>query len=244
MMAYPKLLTAALLVAATALMPSQAAQRFRPATGAFIPLQLSSLISNQPSADAPLRSDENSTAYLDLDLARLVHSSEGSQVETFDKLAVFVNSLKTAPSCARHATAGLLRSCQEIGGSVQRMSELSESDEIQLDDVKSSFAARLAVCELVEAGVLAPAQCTALAPKQERPDRVWGSFLHRDKRPANDFGAASSVARKEMVMLCLKQLETRPQWWTSYSNARQNAVVICQAVQGQMEKGKVDTGYY
>ena len=35
---------------------------------------------------------------------------------------------------------------------------------------------------------------------------------------------------------CLKALESRPQWWTSYSNNRQNAMVICQAARIETEK--------
>ncbi|KAI7969967.1 hypothetical protein EIK77_000363 [Talaromyces pinophilus] len=35
---------------------------------------------------------------------------------------------------------------------------------------------------------------------------------------------------------CLRGLESRPQWWTSYSNSRQNAIVICQAARIEIEK--------
>ncbi|KAI9925205.1 hypothetical protein MW887_006125 [Aspergillus wentii] len=41
---------------------------------------------------------------------------------------------------------------------------------------------------------------------------------------------------KEVLGSCLKSLESRPQWWTSYSNSRQNAVVICQAARVENEK--------
>lgn len=41
---------------------------------------------------------------------------------------------------------------------------------------------------------------------------------------------------KEVLEQCLKTLESRPQWWTSYSNSRQNALIICQA--SRMEKEK------
>ena len=41
---------------------------------------------------------------------------------------------------------------------------------------------------------------------------------------------------KELLEQCLKALESRPQWWTSYSNSRQNAMVICQASRIEVEK--------
>lgn len=37
-------------------------------------------------------------------------------------------------------------------------------------------------------------------------------------------------------MQCLRALESRPQWWTSYSNSRQNAMVICQAARIETER--------
>jgi hypothetical protein len=39
-----------------------------------------------------------------------------------------------------------------------------------------------------------------------------------------------------VVEACLRGLESRPQWWTSYSNSRQNAIVICQAARIEIEK--------
>ncbi|OKL55663.1 hypothetical protein UA08_08963 [Talaromyces atroroseus] len=39
-----------------------------------------------------------------------------------------------------------------------------------------------------------------------------------------------------VVEKCLSGLESRPQWWTSYSNSRQNAIVICQAARVETEK--------
>lgn len=41
---------------------------------------------------------------------------------------------------------------------------------------------------------------------------------------------------RELVEQCLKALESRPQSWTSYSNSRQNAMVVCQAAQIETEK--------
>ena len=37
-------------------------------------------------------------------------------------------------------------------------------------------------------------------------------------------------------MQCLKSLQSTPQYWTSFSNARQNAVVMCQASRDVIER--------
>lgn len=46
----------------------------------------------------------------------------------------------------------------------------------------------------------------------------------------------SDEVPKELLEQCLRTLESRPQWWTSYSNSRQNALVICHASRIETEK--------
>lgn len=45
-----------------------------------------------------------------------------------------------------------------------------------------------------------------------------------------------SILPRQDLEQCLKSLESRPQWWTSYSNNRQNAMIICQASRIEAEK--------
>ncbi|GLA81240.1 hypothetical protein AtubIFM56815_004882 [Aspergillus tubingensis] len=52
------------------------------------------------------------------------------------------------------------------------------------------------------------------------------------------FDAAETVSKRHLES-CLRSLESRPQWWTSYSNSRQNAVVICQAARFENEREEI-----
>lgn len=45
-----------------------------------------------------------------------------------------------------------------------------------------------------------------------------------------------TILPKKDLEQCLRSLESRPQWWTSYSNNRQNAIIICQASRIEAEK--------
>lgn len=146
---------------------------------------------------------------------------------TYTHALTLIASLKTSATCTRLATSTFLTSCQEI-----------ESSENLLDEVKSVYAARLAVCELLEAGTTVPSQCSPFIPTgSSKRDGVMTSYFTRTKRaPATDTGRFEKVNTTKLVY-CLQGLGSRPQWWTSYSNARQNAVVICQAVRGDIERG-------
>ncbi|PYI36603.1 hypothetical protein BP00DRAFT_386567 [Aspergillus indologenus CBS 114.80] len=136
--------------------------------------------------------------------------------------------MKLAPSCNRLAVSELVSSCQSIG----RRAEKQDTDiYLDLELVRSLYAARLAICELREAKAAAPDACSSLmiGPPQKR-GRFGFIFSDRIRFSAPD------VIQKPHLESCLQSLETRPQWWTSYSNSRQNAVVICQAARDETEK--------
>jgi Tht1-like nuclear fusion protein len=117
----------------------------------------------------------------------------------------------------------LLTSCQDLGSSEShRGAEIAKT----LDRVKSIYAARLALCELSGAGASIPLSCSAI---QIAPDRT-----HNE--PSVDLMDISDDFTPGVVEKCLSGLESRPQWWTSYSNSRQNAIVICQAARIEIEK--------
>lgn len=112
-----------------------------------------------------------------------------------------MRSLDSAPSCSRRAALGLIRDCSSF--------ESKGSDRnTALDAIKTIYAARLAVCELNDAGLLTPAPCHTL--------------FHE--------GCSSQAAGG-----CVKSLEARPQSWTSFSNNRQNALTICQATRAESD---------
>jgi hypothetical protein len=158
--------------------------------------------------------------------------------EVFVKAMDIVNSLQGSPSCTRLATVSLLNTCGSLERPVNAAPGGGDDVDTILDSVKAVYAARLAVCELTEAGTAIPSDCSniVMTPK------AYGG--------RKGFLARASAAKQTVTILkedkvngkhlgkCLRSLESRPQWWTSYSNARQNAVVMCQAVRTNIDRGK------
>ncbi|PGH07794.1 hypothetical protein AJ79_06182 [Helicocarpus griseus UAMH5409] len=153
----------------------------------------------------------------DTDLSSLLHAQSIQHSEVLSTAIGLLDSMRSSPSCNRMAATNLILSCQSLGGNDEdQKGSLSES----LDNVKSLFAARLAVCELIGAGAGIPAQCSPI-------------FISPRKYP--------HVTEADLIQLsqlepCLKALESRPQWWTSYSNSRQNAAVMCQGARVEIER--------
>lgn len=124
--------------------------------------------------------------------------------------------MQGSPSCNRLAASTLLESCQTIDGSIRDAEDF-------LEDMRSVYAARLAMCEIVSAGSTVPQPCKSL-------DVSPGTNVHQT--------SGSKNIRRDQLGLCLQSLESKPQWWTSYSNSKQNAIVMCQAARVDIEKGK------
>ena len=179
-----------------------------------------------------------SAEYLDTDFAALAKLPKTYEPEAYAQALSMISGLKSSASCIRTATATLITSCQDIEGSTKKAHHGAEYPEILLNDVKSIYAARLAVCELVEANALVPPQCSALMPPEStKEDRGLAAYFARKKPSTKSSQNGLEGLESEKLVACLKSLESRPQWWTSYSNSRQNAVVICQAVRSDIEKG-------
>jgi len=127
-----------------------------------------------------------------------------------------------------------------MAGSSKDADQSSTNSEAALDDVKSTYAARLAVCELVGARTAVPSYCAPLMPSdQAKSKRGFRGFLNQGAGQRRTTGLGYDDIKGQQLGQCLKSLESRPQWWTSYSNNRQNAVVMCQAARGQIEKGEL-----
>lgn len=106
------------------------------------------------------------------------------------------------PACHKAATRLLIVSCKSIKEDVTNPQPSIEN----LENTKSIFAARLAICELRDAGVSTPSQCIPItAVSGDVPGKITSGDLRA----------------------CLKTLESKPQSWTSYSNSRQDSVAIC-----------------
>lgn len=154
-------------------------------------------------------------------------SKTRQQDAVFSEAVQLLDSLKTSPSCNRIAATKLVTSCQSFGGKDNTDSDTHET----LDRIRSVYAARLAICELEGAGASIPSPCLPVTVTYSAPKTRLG-FVTKPKAP--DTG--SDIIPQELLEQCLRALESRPQWWTSYSNSRQNAMVICQASRMEVEQ--------
>ncbi|KAF7718287.1 Uncharacterized protein PECH_002889 [Penicillium ucsense] len=150
----------------------------------------------------------------------------------FTQAVHLLQSLNTSPSCNRLAATKLVTSCQELG----RKSHSGPHINQELDLTRSIYAARLAICELEGASALIPQPCIPVAVTM--PTQSTSSHLKFFRRFTPTNPDENGLSKPELE-LCLKALESRPQWWTSYSNNRQNAMIICQASRIETEKDEI-----
>jgi hypothetical protein len=160
------------------------------------------------------------------DLASFLHTQPAHQGDVFSQALQLLDSLNSSPSCNRIAASRLLTSCQSIK---ERADEHGKAAAETLDFIKSLYAARLAICELTGAGATLPADCSPVAPSLQRHKQALNSHQ-------NILASEEEQIPSGQLERCLKSLESRPQWWTSYSNSRQNAVVMCQAARIEIDK--------
>lgn len=164
---------------------------------------------------------------MDADLSVLVRPFPVDQSGIYSQALQLLGSMQASPSCNRLAASTLLNSCQNI-------EEPAQNIEATLDDVRSIYAAQLAMCEISSTGSAVPQECKSLQPENE-PLGLQDSQIH-----SSEDNMRSKIDRnigKRQLSRCLRSLESRPQWWTSYSNSRQNAMVMCQAARVDIEKG-------
>jgi hypothetical protein len=167
------------------------------------------------------------------DLASLLFQQAVRKDEIFSHAITILDSLKSAPSCHRLATVSLVDSCSSL--------ERSHEGETTLAEEREKYAARLAMCELMGAKIVVPHQCNYFVPAKDgcpkqRHALGFKNMWRRDvvDSPKECFHEVSSHQMKN----CLAALHERPQWWTSYSNALQNVLVVCQASRNGVEKGE------
>ncbi|CAG8215964.1 unnamed protein product [Penicillium salamii] len=164
----------------------------------------------------------------DIDNVALLGAQRQRQDTIFNEAVHLLESMRTSPSCNRVAATRLVTSCQVfMNGNDDTQSDNPGS----LDLLRSTYAARLALCEIDGAGAIVPPPCLPVTVSPP-PQRNRFGFGNR-KRGAD---TASDEIPKEVLEQCLRTLESRPQWWTSYSNSLQNALIICQATRMETEK--------
>lgn len=158
----------------------------------------------------------------------LMRTLPDDRFATYTQALDLLNSLQNSPSCNRLAASTLLESCQKVD-------DAPPSTEESLEDIKSTYAARLALCEISATGLAAPSDCKPLLPADDGEGKLGLKWIKGS-------GKAKSAVFKDVgsrqLSLCLRSLESRPQWWTSYSNSRQNAVIMCQAARVDIDRGK------
>jgi len=170
------------------------------------------------------------------DLASVLQSTPSGQQELLSNALRIIHSMESSPTCNRLAALTLINSCKSLEPSSEDSKK--KPDEV-LDYVKSEYAARLAVCELIGATVTPPRECAILIPSSNAcvKNRFKSLFQWHDEKPGDEL--CYPEASRSQFERCLRTLDSRAQWWISYSNARQNAVVMCQASRDAIEKGIV-----
>jgi hypothetical protein len=143
--------------------------------------------------------------------------------------------MQTAPTCTQMAASHLMNECKLL----EHAPEFTKSrPEAYLDNVKTEYAAKLAVCELLSAQLVssvAPPYCDILVPAARHCGK-GGSWWHARPAIVPDDKQCYPEFKEHQYTQCLKSLQSTPQYWTSFSNARQNAVVMCQASRDAIER--------
>ncbi|KAF2760281.1 hypothetical protein EJ05DRAFT_508835 [Pseudovirgaria hyperparasitica] len=171
------------------------------------------------------------------ELMTRIQEHTGHQPEIYSHALKVMEGLKSSPSCIRLAVSTLVDTCQSLETKGDDIP--AKSTELALDEVKSEFAARLAMCELAGARATLPDFCKPLTPSNTAcPRSRFSGVFSWSPQDVSDKLCYPTVSDAQ-IKGCLEALESRPQWWTSYSNARQNAVVICQASRDMIEKDNV-----
>ena len=158
------------------------------------------------------------------DLTSLIQPLSIQHSDVYHNALSILDDIQASPSCHRLAASTLLNSCQSLDIPPNQAEE-------SIEDIRSQYAAQLATCEITSAGSAVPHNCRSLVPS---------SHTASGEAPRTSGKATSKLGPqpKRQLGLCLKTLESRPQWWTSYSNNRQNAATMCQAARVNIEKGK------
>jgi hypothetical protein len=166
-------------------------------------------------------------------LDALVQYTTSRNHETISKAVEFLASMETASTCTRAAVSHLISECKNFeGGSGSDKRQL----DAYLDTVKKDYAAKLAVCEWLGAQPLdeatPPHHCEILVPSSRACSKGHWWF----RTPANTNKLCYPEYSDRQFRTCFESLRAKSQHWTSYSNAGQNVVVMCQASRDALER--------
>jgi Tht1-like nuclear fusion protein len=157
------------------------------------------------------------------------------QPEVYSEAISILTKMETKSSCHRLATFTLTESCQTL--------EQSTSSELELSEVQSEYAIRLAMCEITATKKTVSSHCTDFLPGT-CSTRVFSGFIPQHKKMQKTVNGRICYPEvtKEQVQQCLKDLSNTAQWWTSYSNNLQNVHVICHTSRNAIERGRFNLG--
>lgn len=175
-----------------------------------------------------------------LDYNRFLGSD--SRVPDHLKRAIqIVEKHDTLPSCGKMAVSALMYSCATLEGKPSAEDGLQEQTlprDVDLKGEKVLYATRLAVCELSESKAYIPRECKSFVPTKENTKKTgFLSFITENgpSKPIVSYPKYEEATNQDLD-ICLGALQNSAQTWTSYSNARQDAVNLCHAVRGDIEK--------
>jgi hypothetical protein len=166
---------------------------------------------------------------------RLTASLTDGQIyrpDVYSKAITFLEDMETSPSCQRVATLTLIKDCQTL--------ESSTSSEIELSEVQQEYAIRLAMCEITATKYKISSYCAGFIASECSTPQYTGFFQrHRRTREAVGGKFCYPVVTGKDIEQCIDWLaDSRSQWWTSYSNNKQNVRSVCQASRHAIEKGE------
>jgi len=152
------------------------------------------------------------------------------QPDVYSKAISFLDTMETSPSCERVAILTLINDCQSL--------KSSTSSEIELSEVQSEYAIRLAMCEITRAKGKVSTYCADFISRPCPVSDSIGFFQrHKKMREAVSGKICYPEVTGKQIGQCLKGLSDTSQWWTSFSNSKQNVRSVCQASRHAIEKG-------
>ncbi|KAJ9637470.1 hypothetical protein H2204_004894 [Knufia peltigerae] len=141
------------------------------------------------------------------DLTDLLAFRDLDQDPVFEKAMHVIDNLATQSTCQQTAAAQLLITCKAS----EKASNHKPVNHELLERSKSAYAVRVAVCETGEGRATIPPACR---PVLDIPRRLQGEI---------------DVVNAKSLTSCLEGLMLEHYYWTSYSNSRQDANILCQA---------------
>jgi hypothetical protein len=155
--------------------------------------------------------------------------------EAMHSIISTMNKVENLPSCQKLASQALLNTCSEIDHETSLAT--SKGIDVLLERSKSIYATRLAICELMDASANIPATCSPFRPV-EQASRVNGFRGFIFKGRVDKSNTQHPLDQSKDLERCSASLSLNPVWWTSYSNARQNAVLLCHSMRAELDKGE------